>query len=103
LFFEIGLHQIDQDREGSLAFYPAGFSWYLNDHLGTPQRMLDGSGRVVWAATYDSFGNARIDIGEVTNNLRLPGQYFDAETGLHYNRYRYYSPSPFKVVLPVSP
>ncbi|MDA8142164.1 MAG: fibronectin type III domain-containing protein [Desulfobacteraceae bacterium] len=70
----------------------ATYYWYLNDHLGTPQRMIDGSGRVVWAATYDSFGNARIDTAEVANNLRLPGQYFDAETGLHYNWYRYYSP-----------
>jgi RHS repeat-associated protein len=70
----------------------ATYYWYLNDHLGTPQRLIDGSGRVVWAATYDSFGNARIDIADVTNNLRLPGQYFDAETGLHYNWYRYYNP-----------
>ncbi len=60
--------------------------------MGHPQRMIDGSGRVVWAATYDSFGNARVDTAEVVNNLRLPGQYFDAETGLHYNWFRYYSP-----------
>ena len=29
---------------------------------------------------------------EVENNLRFQGQYFDEETGLHYNRFRYYSP-----------
>ena len=48
----------------------ADYYWYLNDHLGTPQRMIESSGRVVWAATYDSFGNARIDTEEVVNNLR---------------------------------
>ncbi len=29
----------------------------------------------------------------VTQNVRFPGQYYDEETGLHYNRFRYYDPS----------
>ncbi|MCP4397205.1 MAG: RHS repeat-associated core domain-containing protein [bacterium] len=33
---------------------------------------------------------ARIEVDTVTNNLRFPGQYFDAETGLHYNLHRFY-------------
>ena len=48
---------------------------------------------MAWAATYDSFGNVQIDFKEVTNNLRFPGQYYDAETGLHYNLNRYYDPN----------
>jgi len=41
-----------------------------------------------------AYGNvARLDIEEIDNPLRFHGQYFDMETGLHYNRYRYYSPN----------
>jgi RHS repeat-associated protein len=65
----------------------------LNDHLGTPQKMTDSSGTVVWAADYKPFGEATITVSTITNNLRFPGQYFDAETGLHYNYYREYNPS----------
>jgi RHS repeat-associated protein len=50
------------------------------------------NGAVVWSATYDSFGNAQINTEAITNNLRSPGQYFNAETGLHYNLNRYYDP-----------
>jgi RHS repeat-associated protein len=47
----------------------------------------------VWSATYDAFGKAAVDnAATVTSNLRLPGQYFDAETNLHYNWMRYYDP-----------
>ncbi len=67
--------------------------WYQNDHLGTPQKLIDTSGRVVWSATYDAFGAAQIAISEVENNLRFPGQYYDAETGFHYNWNRYYDPA----------
>jgi RHS repeat-associated protein len=46
---------------------------------------------VVWSATYDAFGKAGVDASStIINNLRFPGQYFDAETGLHYNWNRYY-------------
>jgi RHS repeat-associated protein len=65
---------------------------YHTDHLGTPVRMTDSRGRVVWSAEYRAFGEAITRIHQVPNFLRFPGQYFDEETGLHYNRFRYYSP-----------
>ncbi len=63
------------------------------DHLGTPQKMTDSSGTVVWAADYKPFGEATITVSTITNNLRFPGQYYDAETGLHYNYYRNHNPA----------
>jgi RHS repeat-associated protein len=69
------------------------YYFYHNDHLGTPQKMTAINGAVVWGANYESFGKASVDGSlKVTNNLRYPGQYFDQETGLHYNFYRYYDP-----------
>jgi RHS repeat-associated protein len=55
--------------------------------------MINTSGQVVWSAVYDAFGLAEVDAASVVeNNLRFPGQYYDAETGLHYNWHRYYDP-----------
>ncbi|GAB0154362.1 hypothetical protein MnBA_37620 [Marinobacterium sp. BA1] len=49
---------------------------------------------MVWRADYDAFGQAAVAPGSIlTFNLRFPGQYFDSETGLHYNYYRDYDPS----------
>jgi RHS repeat-associated protein len=69
------------------------YYWYQNDHLGTPQKIIETSGRVVWSALYDSFGNLQIETAEITNNLRFAGQYHDTETGLYYNLNRYYDPA----------
>jgi RHS repeat-associated protein len=70
------------------------YYFYQNDHLGTPQKLISDSGAVVWSATYDAFGKATVDTGSsVTNNLRFPGQYYDQETGMHYNHHRYFDPS----------
>ncbi len=66
--------------------------YYHNDHLATPQRLTDEQGQVVWAADYAAFGFAYVTVATIENPLRLPGQYADTETGLHYNRFRYYSP-----------
>ena len=67
---------------------------YQNDHLGTPQKLTAVNGAVVWAAKYSSFGQVTVDpLSIITNNLRFPGQYYDDETGLHYNYLRYYDPS----------
>ncbi len=72
--------------EGANTYY------YHNDHLGTPQKMTDSTGAVVWNADYKPFGEATITVNTITNNLRFPGQYYDAETGLNYNYYRDYNP-----------
>lgn len=66
---------------------------YHLDHLGTPQEISNAQGELVWAAQYKAYGNLAVaEINEVENNLRFQGQYFDEETGLHYNRFRYYDP-----------
>lgn len=54
--------------------------------------MTDGIGAVVWSADYKPFGEATVTVSTITNNLRFPGQYFDAETGLNYNYFRDYNP-----------
>ncbi|MDO3383999.1 RHS repeat-associated core domain-containing protein [Gilvimarinus algae] len=74
-------------RRGGQVYY------YQNDHLGTPQRMVDTTGQVVWEARYEAFGKATLVTELVENNLRFPGQYFDGETGLHHNYHRYYMTS----------
>ena len=80
--------------------------FFHNDHLGTPQALTDAAGRIVWTAEYDPFGKATVsedpdgDGQKVVNNLRFPGQYYDAETGLHYNWHRYYDPSTGRYLQP---
>jgi len=55
--------------------------------------MTASNGAVVWSAKYSSFGKAQVaPESTVVNNLRFPGQYFDSESGLHYNWHRYYDP-----------
>ena len=62
------------------------------NHLGTPLAITSQAGAVVWRADSDPFGKANVTLSTVTMNLRLPGQYFDAETGVHYNYFRDYDP-----------
>jgi RHS repeat-associated protein len=70
------------------------YYWYRNDQLGTPQKITTTTGAVVWTAIYDSFGSLQeTTTTGFTNNLRMAGQYFDAETGLYYNLNRYYDPT----------
>ncbi len=69
------------------------YYWYHNDHIGTPQQLVDDTGAVAWEARYTSFGKADPVTETITNNFRLPGHYYDEETGLHYNGNRYYDPA----------
>ena len=66
--------------------------YYHNDHLGTPQKMTDSSGSTVWYGEFLPFGEPLSITGTITSNLRFPGQYYDEETGLHYNCFRDYKP-----------
>jgi len=66
--------------------------YFHNDHLGTPQALIDKDQNVVWQAEYDPFGKATETVSEVEQNLRSPGQYLDRESGLHYNYFRTYDP-----------
>jgi RHS repeat-associated protein len=71
----------------------AGTYYFQNDHLGTSQKLIDQSGHVVWSAKAEAFGSTTVDpASTITNSLRFAGQYYDAETGLHYNWNRYYDP-----------
>ncbi len=66
--------------------------YYHNSHLGTPEIMTDAAQNIVWQASYTPFGKATIEVNTIDNNIRFPGQYYDEESGLHYNYYRYYDP-----------
>jgi RHS repeat-associated protein len=65
----------------------------IADHLGTPTAMLDSAGRTVWSADIGIYGRLRNLTGaKQACPFRWPGQYEDEETGLYYNRFRYYDP-----------
>jgi RHS repeat-associated protein len=66
--------------------------YYHNDHLGTPMLMTDENQSIVWQGEFLPFGETYSISGTITNNLRFPGQYYDVETGLHYNWFRNYKP-----------
>ncbi len=78
---------------GSGASAQVGYAYFHNDHLGTPQAATDRAGRVVWTANYSPYGGVQLgSSNQATVNLRLAGQYYDDESGLHYNWNRYYDP-----------
>jgi len=64
-----------------------------SDRLGTPQLATDGSQAIAWQTTYQPFGATGTVSGLITQNLRLPGQQFDAETGFNHNGFREYLPN----------
>ena len=84
--------------------------WYQNDHLGTPRELTIANGDIQWEAVYQAWGNTvSVEWQEVAQQLhpiqlntqeqayllqphRFQGQVYDQETGLHYNRFRYYDP-----------
>ncbi|WP_218061129.1 RHS repeat-associated core domain-containing protein, partial [Xanthomonas cerealis] len=64
---------------------------YQVDPNGCPTRMTNSAGETVWSVNYSAWGRAySSSVAEVENNIRYQGQYFDGESGLNYNRYRYF-------------
>jgi RHS repeat-associated protein len=74
--------------------------YFHNDHLGTPQVLTNDSQAIAWKAVYTPFGGAVTSIATVENPFRFPGQYYDPETGLHYNYFRYYNPQTGRYITP---
>ncbi|AGU52771.1 RHS family protein [Variovorax paradoxus B4] len=106
-----GRYDIEQDPlwNGQQLRTPQAFAreeiaFYQCDHLGTPQELTDHEGRIAWSASYKAWGEAKQAISEAgrkagfRNPIRFQGQYWDAETGLHYNRHRYYDPQSGRFV-----
>lgn len=74
---------------------PASGSTYVvfSNQLGAPLVIEDAKGRIVWQGSSTAYGMVHLDaVTSIEYNLRFPGHHFDPETGLHYNRFRYYSP-----------
>lgn len=82
------------DYESPHADPSSGRRYFLHtNQIGVPLRVDDDHAGVVWSATVDPYGTTRIaPESSIELNLRFPGHYFDPPTGLHYNRFRYYSP-----------
>lgn len=73
------------------------------DHLDTPRVVVDRQGRVRWSWLAEPFGTTPANenpsgLGALAFGLRFPGQYFDAESGLHYNWHRDYEPGTGRYV-----
>ena len=95
----------DQDSYEPLAqihnYTNAGFETYQEinyfhcDQIGIPREMTDRDGRLLWFGSYDGWGrlDSETNITGAHQPFRLQNQYCDAETGLHYNFYRYYEPN----------
>ncbi|HCE6417791.1 TPA: RHS repeat protein, partial [Pseudomonas aeruginosa] len=73
---------------------------YLHgDHLDTPRLATDANGQIAWQWQSDAFGRGEaLSQGSTQVNLRFPGQYYDAESGLHYNYFRDYDPETGRYV-----
>jgi RHS repeat-associated protein len=69
-------------------------TWYVSvDHLNRPIKMTDAAKASVWDAVWQPWGGVHSITGTASLDARLPGQWFQAETGLHYNWHRQYDPT----------
>ncbi|ENA8211693.1 RHS domain-containing protein [Escherichia coli] len=67
---------------------------YHCDHRGLPLALISKEGTTEWCAEYDEWGNLLNEENphQLQQLIRLPGQQYDEESGLYYNRHRYYDP-----------
>ena len=82
------LARVDRTEAGKPSLY-----YFHTDQIGTPLEVTSAQGDLVWQARYNAWGEVeRFEVQSIEQHLRFQGQYFDAETGLHYNTFRYYDP-----------
>ena len=71
------------------------------DHLRTPKEILDIQGKIVWTANHKAWGQLdKTQSSQIDCPIRAPGQWFDEESGLYYNRFRYYDPENGRFISP---
>ena len=71
----------------------ARFFAIATDLIGTPSELIDDTGHIAWHTRTTLWGTTTWNANATAYTpLRFPGQYFDPETGLHYNLHRYYDP-----------
>ena len=76
-------------------------AYFHNDQIGIPREMTDVHGNLLWYGEYTAWGRLKKDERIYKNAhqpFRLQNQYFDEETGLHYNLMRYYEPEAGRFV-----
>ncbi len=83
------LQEQEKEQQARIAIHH-----YHCDYLGTPMALTDQRGLVTWAAKLDPWGNVLQEYNPqgIHQAIRLLGQHHDRETGLYYNRHRYYDP-----------
>ncbi|MFI9620522.1 DUF6531 domain-containing protein [[Kitasatospora] papulosa] len=73
----------------------------VTDLIGTPRELIDEQGEVAWHTRATLWGTTSWNRGaDAYTPLRFPGQYFDPESGLHYNRHRHYDPESGRYLSP---
>jgi len=74
---------------------PYAAQLYDCNHLGTPQQLINLNGHIDWSITLDAWGNTLSEENphQLHQPIRMQGQQYDEESGLHYNRHRYYDPT----------
>jgi RHS repeat-associated protein len=85
--------RIDEDETGQrlIVYHP--------DHLATPDVCTDATGAIVWQRDSTAFG-ARHNTGAIAQHIGFPGQYWDPESALFYNRHRHYDPQAAQYLQP---
>ena len=76
-------------------------NYFHCNQIGIPREMTDIHGNLLWYGEYTAWGRLKKDERVYKNAhqpFRLQNQYFDEETGLHYNLMRYYEPEAGRFV-----
>lgn len=93
-----GLHPVAQTERITAADAPqqeidSRFFAIVTDLIGTPSELVGEQGEIAWRTRSTLWGTtAWAAESTAYTPLRFPGQYFDPETGLHYNYFRHYDP-----------
>jgi RHS repeat-associated protein len=86
------LAHVDAVPDGSRSLREE-WAHYVNDRTERPSLLVSGDGEILARLETTVWGRASGSAGaKASTPLRYPGQYEDAETGLSYNRFRYYDP-----------